>query len=169
MNFPTPAAAMADAQVENPYGVELGRLGEFVGFRLRRLQNQLSRDFAASTASDSLRSGLFSSLAIIAANPGISQNEVSRAVGLDKSVTVQIVDELEKRGLAERQRSKVDRRRHALFITDAGSLYLDGLFGKLRTIEETVLGKLKPGELVMLKDMLDRMYESYSEAGLSIG
>ena len=29
--------------------MNLGRLGDFVGFRLRRVQNQLSRDFAAAT------------------------------------------------------------------------------------------------------------------------
>ena len=48
--------------------VSLGRLGNFVGFRLRRVQNQLSRNFTAVTTELGLRQGLFSSLAIVAAN-----------------------------------------------------------------------------------------------------
>ena len=83
----------------------IGRLGDFLGFRLRRLQNRLSRDFNQATEKFELRSGLFSSLEIIRANPGISQADVSQIVGLDKSVTVQIVDMLEERGLAERRKS----------------------------------------------------------------
>lgn len=138
--------------------LNLGRLGDFVGFRLRRVQNQLSRDFAAATADQGLRSGLFSSLAIISANPGVSQSELSREVGLDKSVTVTIVDELEKFGWAKRERSPKDRRRHALFVTPEGEQHLDALFGILGKTEDAVLHQLSPAELHLLHEMLDRMY-----------
>ena len=119
--------ADADPAITPPDDLSLGRLGDFVGFRLRRIQNQLSRDFMAITADEKLRSGLFSALAIIAANPGLSQITLAREVGLDKSLAVAAVDELEKRGWAVRQRSTVDRRRHALFITEAGEAFLDDL------------------------------------------
>jgi DNA-binding MarR family transcriptional regulator len=138
--------------------LSLGRLGDFVGFRLRRVQNQLSRDFAAATAAQGLRSGLFSSLGIIAANPGVSQSELSREVGLDKSVTVTIVDELEKFGWAERQRSPHDRRRHALYITPEGEKHLDELFGIVAQTEDAVLHQLSPAEMHVLSELLDRMY-----------
>ena len=140
--------------------LHLGRLGEFVGFRLRRIQNQLSRDFAEATAGRGLRSGLFSSLAIIDANPGISQSELSREVGLDKSVTVTIVDELEKSGWANRERSARDRRRHALFVTAAGKALLDELFAILERTEDAVLHQLSRAELHVLNDLLDRMYQA---------
>jgi DNA-binding MarR family transcriptional regulator len=138
--------------------LSLGRLGDFLGFRLRRVQNQLSRDFAAATADHNLRSGLFSSLALIAANPGVSQNELSHEVGLDKSVTVTIVDDLEARGWASRKRSKSDRRRHALFATPAGEAELDALFAILEQTENEALHQLSPAELHLLSELLDRMY-----------
>jgi DNA-binding MarR family transcriptional regulator len=140
--------------------MDLGRLGDFVGFRLRRVQNQLSRDFAAATADRNLRSGLFSSLALIAANPGVSQNELSKETALDKSVTVTIVDEMERRGWATRERSKVDRRRHALFVTKAGQAYLDELFAILDRTEDAVLHQLSRAELHVLNELLDRMYSA---------
>jgi DNA-binding MarR family transcriptional regulator len=140
--------------------VSLGRLGDFVGFRLRRVQNQLSRKFAAATSELGLRQGLFSSLAIVSANPGISQSELSREVGLDKSVTVTMVDELEKYGWAERRRSSHDRRRHALYITPAGELRLNELFTVMEQTEAAALHQLSADEMKMLSELLDRMYDA---------
>ena len=150
----------ARSQPASPIGeiTNLGRLGDFVGFRLRRVQNQLSRDFAAATADRGMRSGLFSSLALIAANPGVSQNALSKETALDKSVTVTIVDELERRGWATRERSTTDRRRHALFITAAGESYLEELFAILDRTEDAVLHQLSRAELHILHELLDRMY-----------
>jgi DNA-binding MarR family transcriptional regulator len=140
-------------------------LASFAGYRtgqpwpargFRRISP--SRDFAAATSAKGLRSGLFSSLGIIEANPGISQSELSREVGLDKSVTVTIVDELEKFGWAVRERSKEDRRRHELFITEEGKAHLDELFTIVGKTEDAVLHQLSPAELHLLSELLDRMY-----------
>ena len=145
--------------------LSLGRLGDFVGFRLRRVQNQLSRKFASATVDMGLRSGLFSSLAIISANPGISQSELSAEVGLDKSVTVTIVDELEKYGWAERRRAPDDRRRHALFVTPEGNQQLDRLFARMEEVESAVLHQLTDAEHQTLNGLLDRMYEAVVREG----
>ena len=148
---------------EGGASIRLGRLDEFLGFRLRRVQNQLSKDFAGAIARHNMRSGLFSSLAIIAANPGISQNELSREVGLDKSVTVLIVDDLERAGHAVRERSKTDRRRHSLFITEAGEKHLDMLFGILERTEEVVAARLSQAEQNLLHELLDRVYAHWAD------
>ncbi|WP_139138970.1 MarR family winged helix-turn-helix transcriptional regulator [Alteromonas confluentis] len=145
--------------VVNQKEIEMGRLGEFIGFRLRRVQNLLSKDFASATRKYNLRSGLFSSLSLISSNPGISQNELSAAVGLDKSTFVQVIDELEKRGLAKREKSKTDRRRHALFVTDEGQIFLNELYEIMAKTESAALKQLSPSELSLLKALLDRMYE----------
>lgn len=142
--------------------IELGRLGDYIGFRLRRVQNHLSKAFETASADYNLRSGLFSSLALISANPGISQNQISSTIGLDKSTFVQIIDELEKRNLARRERSKTDRRRHALYITEHGQEFLNELFTKLTETESTALGQLSESELNLLKALLDRIYSVLS-------
>jgi DNA-binding MarR family transcriptional regulator len=152
-------AKMVEADSERR--MQLGRLGDYVGFRMRRVQNQLSADFAAATAHLGIRSGLFSSLALIEANPGLSQQELSSTVGLDKSITVQIVDELEKRGWAQRERSTVDRRRHALTILPEGRNTLDQLFGIMQGIEAEVLAQLSADERPIFDGALDRMYDVF--------
>ena len=63
-------------------GLKLGRLGNYVGFRMRRVQNQLSALFAAATTQYGIRSGLFSSLALIEAN--LRQCQVSEGYTIDR-------------------------------------------------------------------------------------
>lgn len=151
-------AAAKPSDGDGATGLKLGRLGNYVGFRMRRVQNQLSALFAAATTQYGIRSGLFSSLALIEANPGISQQELSSTVGLDKSITVQIVDELEKRGWAKRERSTVDRRRHSLTILPGGEKTLDELFAIMVDVEAKVLAQLDAEERPMFDAALDRMY-----------
>jgi DNA-binding MarR family transcriptional regulator len=153
------------ASVES--GLSLGRLGDFVGFRLRRIQNYLSRDFSVATSEHNLKQGQFSGLAIIAANPGLSQIELAREIGLDKSLTVQMVDELERRGWAERRRSVVDRRRHDLFVTPDGEAVLVDLFGQLDAVERNSLEVLSDEEHVILNELLDRIYKACFRASHS--
>jgi len=139
----------------------LGRLGNFLGFRLRRLQNQFSRDFHANTKEWDLRAGMFSALELIAANPGISQAMVSAEVGLDKSALVQVIDSLEKRAWVERQRSTSDRRRNHLFITATGRIELDGMFEQLAVTEAAGLATLTDDEREIVSRALDKVYYAY--------
>lgn len=140
--------------------LSLGRLGEFVGFRLRRIQNHLSRDFASATAPYELKQGLFTALAVVSANPGLSQIELAREIGLDKSLTVGMVDEMERRGWANRRRSTVDRRRHDLFVTEAGEVVLDELIARLSVVERSALEVLSDDEHRVLNELLDRIYQA---------
>lgn len=133
-------------------------MDDYLGFRLRRIQNRLSKDFAGAVAEHGLKQGVFSSLALIAANPGTSQAAVSREVGLDKSVIVSIVDELERRGWAERRPSSTDRRRHALYTTPAGEAFVAEMFAVLDQTEQRAAEQLSPAEFALLQEFLDRIY-----------
>lgn len=152
---------MSDATDGGDNEPSLGRLGSFLGFRLRRLQNQFSRDFQAKTAAWQLRAGMFSSLELIAANPGISQALLSAEVGLDKSAMVPVIDALEKRGWVERLRSTTDRRRNHLSITAAGQHELDLMFSELAVTEDVGLAVLTEQERSLVNDALDKMYHAY--------
>lgn len=153
-------AATRSATTVNDEHLDLGRLGNFIGFRLRRIQNQLSDAFTAQSVELGLRPGEFSALAIISANPGLSQAKLSREVGLDKSATVTVVDDLERLGFAERRRSPNDRRRHALYTTRAGEAALGKMFARLELVERDVLIALGARDVQILSELLDRVYDS---------
>ncbi|MDF7776351.1 MarR family transcriptional regulator [Sphingomonas sp. AOB5] len=152
---------MADKTEDDLEHVGLGRLGTALGFRFRRVQNKLARDFATNTAAWKLRSGMFSSLEIIATNPGISQAMLSTEVGLDKSAVVPLVDDLERRGWVIRTRSLEDRRRNHLSITEAGKTELDSLARLMVETESKALAVLTDAEREMISDALDKVYNAH--------
>lgn len=104
---------------------KLGPLPGLLGYQLRRAQEAVFADFAASVAARlnpaALTPGQFGLLAIVAANPGCKQIELGQAMGVDRSTVVAAVDKLEKRGLIERRPVAHDRRAHALNLTADGA------------------------------------------------
>jgi len=67
-----------------------------------------------------LSPGRFAALILIDRNPGISQTMLSRAIGSDKSTLTPVLDDLVKRGLISRGRTRADRRIYQLKLTDQG-------------------------------------------------
>ncbi len=139
--------------------VQLGVLDHLLGFRIRRIQNHLSRGFVDQMGPDGMRPGAFSALALIAANPGISQIALSVEVGFDKATVVAILDELGSRGLARRERDTEDRRRHNLFVTDFGKTTLERMAQEARTNELAVHAALTDDESRELSRLLDKVYD----------
>ena len=62
----------------------------------------------------------FVALEFIANNPSIMQKEIAEHIGTTPTVMVNVLDVLAKRGLIERVRSTVDRRRHSVKLTELG-------------------------------------------------
>lgn len=107
--------------------IELGPLGNWVGFHLRLAQTASFQAFAHETRSVEVSPGRFATLMLIGRNPGISQTALANANGRDKSTLTPILEDLQKRGLIARERLKSDRRSYQLYLTDAGRKTLDQL------------------------------------------
>jgi DNA-binding MarR family transcriptional regulator len=137
----------------------IGRLSELQGFRFRRIQNHLSRRLMESPGFDASKPGELSALAILKANPGLSQVELSEELGLDKAMIVVIIDDLEKRGLARRERALDDRRRNLLYITPEGERVMTRWFKVALDIERPLREALTPDEFKLLSGLLDRVYD----------
>ena len=137
-------------------GHEWGQLANTVGPRVRLLRNALAARSIAALEEFGLPSGSVTVLSLIAANPGSSPTVLARAAGLNKSAPVGIVDELEKRGLAARDRSASDRRRNQLTVTAQGEAAMKAMFERVRKGEETVRDALGSNEHKRLLDLLDR-------------
>jgi DNA-binding MarR family transcriptional regulator len=127
---------IATVEPDEPQGeISLGILENLIGFRIRRIQNHLSRSFNALLNRDEIRPGVFSALALISANPGMSQKTLAREVGFDKATIVAILDNMERLDWTMRQRSKTDRRRHLLFVTPVGEKALNEMTALARDNE----------------------------------
>ena len=117
--------AKAPSRAANPADeaqpLDLSALTSIVGYPLRRAQLAVFEDFSRRFAALKLSPAQYSALVVIAANPGRKQSEIAGALGIQRPNFVAMMDELERRGLAERLRTPVDRRSRALALTAAGS------------------------------------------------
>jgi DNA-binding MarR family transcriptional regulator len=76
----------------------------------------------------------------------LTQSEIARVVGLDKTTMVVTVDELEAGGLAERRPSSSDRRARVIAVTDAGKRKVREAGKVLDRVRNDVLSALEPDE-----------------------
>ena len=137
---------------------EWGQLAGSVGPRMRLLHNVLAARSIAALEPFGLPTGSHTVLSLIAANPGSTQTALAEAAGLNKSALVGIVDELEKRGLAARDRSPSDRRRNHLTVTAKGKAELKTMFSRVDPGEAQIREALGPRDHALLLELLDRAY-----------
>jgi DNA-binding MarR family transcriptional regulator len=126
-----------------------------VGFHLRFAQNAVVDHFLEHVGDGAVTPIQFSTLTLVGANPGLSQTALSRAVGIERSSAVAIIDGLEKRGLLERRRP--DRRSHALHLTAAGKRLLARLKPQVAAHDAAIAASLSDSEKRLLVDLLDRL------------
>ncbi len=118
---------MSERRYAKDEPLDLGLLPGLLGYQLRRAQIAAFQHFAATVGEVGVTPGWFGLLVIVANNEGLSQTRLARALGVDGSTMVAMIDRLEENGWLRRQRSEVDRRSHALFLTDEGTELLDRL------------------------------------------
>lgn len=135
-------------------GLDYGVLPELIGYHLRRAQVHLFADFARTMSEAQLTPGQFGVITLIGANPGLTQSALSRAVGIERSTMVAVIDTLQARGLVERRPSPIDRRSYALMLTVAGIALLEKLTPLVRAHERNVARRLSVADKDKLIELL---------------
>lgn len=137
--------------------LDLSGLTSVVGYTLRRAQLAVFEDFMARFAVLDLKPAQYSVLLVIGANPGRKQSEIAAALGIQRPNFVAMLDELERRGLAERTRSATDRRSHALVLTEDGRVLLARARAVQNDQERELSEILGPGGRDRLVGLLSRL------------
>jgi DNA-binding MarR family transcriptional regulator len=137
--------------------VRLGLLDELLGYHLRRAQVAVFEDFTATFGTAEVTPGQLGVLAVIDANPGLSQTQLGAALGIDRSTIVGLVDGLEARGLVSRNSAPNDRRSHALKLAPPGAALLRRLEIAVRAHERRVAHALSAAESRQLIALLKRI------------
>src|SRR5688572_16986237 len=111
-------------------------LDGLLGYRLRRAQGTMHRDYMNTVADLDLTQKQTATLWLINGNPGVSQVSVATALGMDRATMMAVVDRLEERGFVVRKRSITDRRRQELYLTPAGQRVLRKVKARIAKHEE---------------------------------
>lgn len=138
-------------------GIDYDGLPELVGYRLRKAQVAVFADFARTMSGHAITPGQFGVLTVIGANTGLTQSALAKAVGIERSTMVAVLDGLERRGLIERRASPRDRRSHALALSAAGTVLLVELRKLVAAHERRILLDLAPAERKALVGLLARL------------
>ena len=131
-----------------------GALPGLLGYRLRLAQQAVFRDFATSVGEVS--PGRVGILFLVEANPGVTQSRLARAVHLDRSTMVGVIDMLEGRALVERRRGE-DRRTNGLWLTRAGRALVERLKRRIELHERRIATRLSAAERAQLISLLEKL------------
>jgi DNA-binding MarR family transcriptional regulator len=132
-------------------------LGEYTGFLLTWVAARGRDRFATAMAELDLRPPHFGLLTVIDARPGATQQELVAAMDIDPSTMVQIIDELEAAGLAERRVHEHDRRKRAIHLTPAGKQLLRRARKVVGEVAGELFAALSPQERRTLHGLLRKL------------
>ena len=148
---------MPEDRPKSPNAVQSGILGDLLGYHLRRAQAAVFADFMRTMVDDRITPGQFGVLVLIDCNPGLNQSALARALGIERSTMVAVIDGLEDRKLVARRGSVSDRRAKVLSLTKQGRSLLASVKPKVRRHEKRIAADLHPDEIAALIGLLKRI------------
>jgi DNA-binding MarR family transcriptional regulator len=148
--------------------VEVGRALERSPSHLLHRALQLALDiYAEETGPDAVTQRQYAVLSAVAAHEGLTQTDLVRATGIDRSTLADLVARMIGKGLLARQRSISDARANTVRLTDEGRGALDAAKPRVAAADARIL-KLLPTRkrdafLGVLRDM-GRVAEQLADA-----
>lgn len=128
------------------------------GALIRRAQ-QLHAAYWLELVGSQFTSAQFAVLTAARRNPDIDQTQLSRESSLDTSTVQAVVVRLVQKGMLTRRRSKADRRRWLVRLTDPGVETLERVMPKVLEIPDLLLGSLQEDERAEFSRMLLKIVE----------
>jgi DNA-binding MarR family transcriptional regulator len=107
---------------------------------------QLGLDiYAQETGAGGVTQRQFAVLSVVSANDGLSQTDLVRATGIDRSTVAELVARMTGAGLLARQRAAGDARTNMVHLTERGRELLEEAAPKVTRADKRLL-KLLPGK-----------------------
>lgn len=129
-------------------------LETLVGYNMKRAYVAIQKDFRAALGEGGLSPRTFSALSLVVAHPNISQSDLARMLGIERSGLVAIIDDLEARKFLCRTLVPGDRRVQALVPTKAGIAAYGATLVTVQAHEDRLLADLSTSEKDTLMQLL---------------
>jgi len=122
---------------------------------------QIALDYhAEATGAEGLTQRQFAVLAAAGASEGLTQSDLVRATGIDRSTLADLVARMIKKGLLERERSATDARANSVRLSEVGRMALADGAGPAAEADARFLSLLSPKK----RETFVKMLASLSEA-----
>ena len=136
------------------------QVDEFAGQLFFRLWRSTHTQTAAALESIGITTALFSVLNVLLTREAAIQQEIAASIGIDPSTMVNLIDELERGGLAKRRPHPRDRRAREVVITPQGRRTVERGRVLAREVENGVLQGLASEERRQLMKLLRKALSS---------
>ena len=93
---------------------------------------------------------------------GITQEELTAIVCVDKAATTRAVKSLEEKGFLVRIQDKEDRRQNRIYPTDTAKLLMDSVRSELHNFNNQLTQGIEPQSLDLVYTVLLKMEENFS-------
>jgi MarR family transcriptional regulator, temperature-dependent positive regulator of motility len=125
---------------------------------------QLAAERFAQLAHEDLTLRQFAVLVAIAEKPGMSQMDLVRATGIDRSTLADMMSRLERRGWVDRIASEADGRAHAVHLSAEGQSILQSSTQHARAADAAILDLLPKTKARSFLNILAKLSKLADEA-----
>jgi DNA-binding MarR family transcriptional regulator len=133
---------------------------------LHRAQQMAADAFARAYSDEGLTFRQFAVLAAVSEAPGVSQSDLVRATGIDRSTLADMIARMEKKNLLSREASKSDGRAKAVKLTGRGQKKLAEARPLAMKADEAILSMLPKGKQKAFVDLLEALQTAAEHAAL---
>ena len=127
------------------------------GHLLRRSQQRAVDLFVEEVGEDGPTPRQFAVLLSVHQNPGVSQTDLVRMTGIDRSTLTEILRRLGRRGLIRRERQPGDRRTNALHLTADGRRTMEAAIDAVERAQRRILEPIPAAERPAAMRVLERL------------
>ena len=124
---------------------------------LHRASQRASEIFAIETRDFDLTARQFAVLSTVAQHEGLSQTDLVRLTGIDRSTLADVVQRLLRRGIIARTRTMQDGRTYAVTLSAQGRELLDAIKPSVRRADRAVLSCLGEDDGKLVAQVLGRL------------
>ncbi len=114
-------------------------LDKSVGHLLRRAQQYSFDMYADQVGTGGLTPRQFAVLQAVSENPGLSQTDLVKRTGIDRSTLADMISRMLKKGVLARHRTKSDARANSVSVTASGKRAMKGAAAKVAKADRDVL------------------------------
>ena len=130
---------------------------EYIGKYISKMYRKKNAFITKELYDIGIGSGQYMFLLEIYNNEGISQEELSEILDIDKGTTARAVKKLEQKELIYRRKCSIDKRIYKLYLTDKGKEYRITILNVLDKWENTMTSKLTEEEMKIIKLLLKKI------------
>ena len=123
---------------------------------------QLALDiYTEETGPGAITQRQFAVLVAVAGNEGLTQTDLVKATGIDRSTLADMVARMITKGMLERERSSVDARANTVRLTAQGRAELEAARPRVEAADRRILGLLPGGK----RDSFINVLRAFAHAG----